>query len=52
MRTRMPKLRREGGATMVEYAILMAFVGALLIGSITLFRGALETLFATTAAIF
>lgn len=56
MRRRMPtsvrEVSTEQGATMVEYAILMAFIGAMLIGSLTIFRGALESLFTTAAAIF
>lgn len=44
-------LKDEEGANMVEYALLVALVGVLLIGTIALLRGGITTAFtnATTA---
>jgi pilus assembly protein Flp/PilA len=36
---------REDGAGMVEYALLVALIGVLLIGALTALRGGIETTF-------
>lgn len=42
-------LRRQEGQTMAEYGLLIALIAILVIGAITVFRGALTSTFDTIA---
>lgn len=44
------KMASDEGATMAEYGLLIALVGVLLIGAITVFKDALDALFREVAA--
>ena len=41
-------LRNEEGASAVEYGLLLVFIAAVIIASVTLFGGSVEGLFKTT----
>jgi pilus assembly protein Flp/PilA len=43
-------LRNEEGASAVEYALILAFIAAAIIASVTLFGGSVKGLFETTNA--
>ncbi len=43
-------LRDEEGASAVEYALILAFIAAAIIASVTLFGGSVEGLFKTANA--
>ena len=44
-------MQDEEGAGMVEYALLIALIGILLIGAIAVLTGALDTVFRDTAGV-